>query len=148
MTNGKHEQAVAALFATLRAAALAADPLLADVVRNNPTEIETPTVRPLWLVKAGAAGDPVESLSPHTFLWTRRAEVEIALVPASTETALDAAIQAVGDALRVDPTLGGVVQDSWPDAPTLLQESPDGATIYRAAIVPINMMYTSLSALG
>jgi hypothetical protein len=105
----------------------------------------------LLILRDGDPGEPEVTLNPVTYLWQHRAELEVvveAATPAERDTALDALLVAIGEALASDPTLGGAVEWSEAGAPRTEDLAIEGAAALRGAVVPVTLVYTSATALG
>lgn len=120
----------------------------ADVKRN----VDVPqSVGPggLAVLRDGEPGEPEVSLSPPLYAFDHRAELELYIERRdNTEMVLDALLADIGDALAVDPTLGGLVDHCEPTAPTLEPLSGDGGDPLRVARLAILLIYVTASPLG
>jgi len=106
------EDILAALFQTL-------DTALAANVRRNEVLPERVPAEGLVILRDGEPGEPDVTLNPRTEFYAHRVEIE-AYVPRDTvgggEAALDALLGAIGSALKIDPSLGGLAENLTPSA--------------------------------
>lgn len=105
----------------------------------------------LVILRDGDPGEPEVLLSPLTYLWQHRAEVEVIVQqgPADTaSTVLDGLLAAIGTALAADRTLAGLAD--WLDwgGPQTRDLAIDGAAGLRAAVVPVILHYASADPLA
>ena len=109
----RREQILAALSVVL------AGQLAAPVRRNEVLPEKVPAVG-LVILRDGEPGEPDITLNPRTEFYAHRVELEV-YVPRDPsgggEAALDQLLGAIGAALRVDETLGGLAENLTPSAP-------------------------------
>jgi hypothetical protein len=121
----------------------------ATVKREAPLPETVPTGG-LIILRDGDPGDPEVVLSPITYLWEHQTEIEVILQRGQHDdsAALDALLMAVGQALAVDRSLGGLAE--WLDwgAPKTSDLAIDGAAALRGATVPVTIHYGSSDPLG
>jgi hypothetical protein len=120
------------------------------VLRNEVLPAKVPAGG-LVILRDGDPGEPEVTLNPVNYLWQHRAELEVvveAATPAERDTALDALLVAIGEALANDPTLGGAVEWSEAGAPRTEDLAIEGAAALKGAMVPVKLIYTSASSLG
>ncbi len=104
----------------------------------------------------GAQGDldtgtPEVTLSPLQYHYEHRAEVEVIVqgkTPASRDTAFDVLLSELATAISVDRTFGGLCDWTEAEAPQPVDLSVEGAEALKAAIVPVNLIYTTADPLG
>jgi hypothetical protein len=140
----RREEVLTALFACLRAIPGAI------VKREEPLPEKVPAAG-LVILRDGDPGEPEVLLSPLTYLWQHRAEIEVIVqqAPAQTATAeLDALLSEVGIALSADRTLEGMVDWVEWGAPQTRDLAVDGAAGMKAAVVAVTLHYASSDPLG
>ncbi|MDX9862646.1 MAG: acyl-CoA transferase [Rhodospirillales bacterium] len=140
----RREDVLTALFARLRAMPGAA------VKREEPLPEKVPAAG-LVILRDGDPGEPEVLLSPLTYLWQHRADIEVIVQQAPSETAtaaLDTLLSEVGVALSADRTLGGLVDWIEWGAPQTRDLAIDGAAGLKAAVVTVTLHYASSDPLG
>lgn len=139
----KREQILAALFA-----ALATIPGGVVVLRNEVLPTRIPRAG-LVILRDGDPGEPEITLSPLTYHWEHRAEVELFVDGKSgREAAFDALCEAVGQCLAGDRTLGGRCDWIEAGAPAPVDLPVDGASTIKAAVLFVTLHYASGDALA
>lgn len=138
------EQVLLALLAAIEAAA----PLGVKVARNIVLPARIPSSG-MVILRDGVPGDAEVLMSPPLYYYEHLAEVEIIVDrPASTRDAVfDTLKQAVGAALAVDRTLGGLCDYVVGQSPSPLMLPIDGADGMKAATIPVMLMYGSADPL-
>ncbi len=122
----------------------------ATVKRNEALPEKVPAGG-LLILRDGDPGEPEVTLSPATWIWNHLAQLEVFVAGATSEVrdaALDALLEAVGQALAADRTLGGLCDWSEPQAPEPDDVAIEGAAPIRAARVPILLLYGSSEPMG
>ena len=140
----KREQVVDAV-RTLIAAALP----LAEVKRNldKPERISPGG---LIIVRDGDPGEPDVLLSPLTYIYTHRVVIELAAYASDTltrEQVLDQMLAAIGTAIMVNRTLGGLCDFLETEAPTSDDIEAAGAKAGRWAEAAIIASYATANPL-
>lgn len=139
----KRETVLLALLSRLTTAGLV-------VERNLAVPLDIPAGGFLVL-HDGTPGQPETTLSPLTYHYRHRAQLDLA-VTAATGTATDAAFDvlasAVGAALAADRTLGGTCDWVEAEAPDTEQIAPDGAAPVKGAVIGIVLHYSTSDPLG
>ena len=104
----------------------------------------------LVILRDGDPGEPEVLLSPLTYLWQHRAEIEVVVQKAAAEApaALDALLAEIGMALSSDRTLGGLVDWVEWSAPHTRDLAIDGAAGLKGAVVTVTLHYVSSDPLG
>lgn len=97
------------------------------------------------VVRAGDPGDPDVDLSPLTYNYAHRIPLEVVM---ADEEALDAAMMAIGAAIDVDRTLGGLVEWLEAEAPSTQNVRADTAAAQRGAVLSLLASYATLSPLS
>ncbi|MEL6218601.1 MAG: acyl-CoA transferase [Pseudomonadota bacterium] len=141
---------------TVRETALTAlDTLLKGLVgltalRNISVPVEIPADG-LLILRDGNPGEPEVLLSPLTYIFSHRAEVEV-LVQAGTETERDARFDAllasIAAAIAADQTLGGTCDWVEAEAPEPSDVPIEGADQIKAAVLPVILEYVTNDRLG
>ena len=134
--TSKREQVLAALHTRLET--LAAPVLRGDVLpeRIPPTG--------LIILRDGRPGDPEVTLSPLTYFYEHRADLEVVIQAGNGRDALfDALTVAIGTALAADRTLGGLCDWVEAEAPEPVDLPIEGAAALKAAIITIVLHYAT-----
>jgi hypothetical protein len=121
----------------------------ATVKREEPLPEKVPAGG-LVILRDGDPGEPEVLLSPLTYLWQHRADIEVIVQKAPDEApaALDALLAAVGSALSADRTLGGLVDWVEWSAPQTRDHAIDGAAGLKGAVVTVTLHYASSDPLA
>jgi hypothetical protein len=140
MAESYMEQVLKALVAQIEQAA----PAGVEVLRNAilPTRIPA---KGLVIVRDGDPGEPEVLMSPPYYYYEHVAEVEIIVDrPAGVQdTVFDELKQAVGAAIEADRTLGGLCDYVIGQAPAPMLLPIDGGEGFKAATIPVVLMYGS-----
>ncbi len=133
----RREQILAVLAAVL------AGQLAAPVRRNEVLPEKVPAVG-LVILRDGEPGEPDITLNPRTEFYAHRVELEV-YVPRDPsgggEAALDQLLGAIGAALRVDETLGGLAENLTPSAPETGALALEGAPPMLTARIIVTIEY-------
>lgn len=133
----RREQILAALAAVLAG-------LLAAPVRRNEVLPEKVPAAGLVILRDGDPGEPDITLNPRTEFYAHRVELEV-YVPRDPsgggEAALDQLLGAIGAALRVDETLGGLAENLTPSAPETGALALEGAPPVLTARIIVTIEY-------
>lgn len=133
----RREQILAAL------AAVFAGQLAAPVRRNEVLPEKVPAAG-LVILRDGEPGEPDITLNPRTEFYVHRVELEV-YVPRDPsgggEAALDQLLGAIGAALRVDETLGGLAENLTPSAPETGALALEGAPPMLTARIIVTIEY-------
>lgn len=123
-------------------------PLAALVLRDEVLPERIPAAG-LIILRDGQPGEPEVTLSPLHYHYQHRAELEV-VVQAGTgrASAFDGLIAAIGTALESDRTLGGLCDWVEPEAPASVDLPVEGAAALKAAVITINLHYTTASPLA
>lgn len=138
--TSKSETVLQALFAALEAAR----PENARVLRNETLPERIPQGG-LIILRDGTPGEPEVLLSPPSYYYEHRAEIDIIVdrPPALRDAVFDAAKSAVGSAIAADRTLGGLCDYVFGEAPAPLLVPIDGADSLKAATLQVVLIYGS-----
>lgn len=104
----------------------------------------------LVILRDGDPGEPEVLLSPLTYLWQHRTDIEVIVQKPPTEApaALDAVLAEIGSALGADRTLGGLVDWVEWSAPQTRDLAIDGAAGLKGAVVTVTLHYASSDPLA
>jgi len=103
----------------------------------------------LIILRDGQPGEPEVTLSPLRYHYQHRAELEVVVqAPNDRATALDTLIASIGAALEADRTLGGLCDWVEPEAPASVDLPVEGAAALKAAVITINLHYTTTGPLA
>ncbi|WP_428540042.1 acyl-CoA transferase [Profundibacter sp.] len=105
----------------------------------------------LLILRDGDPGTPEVTLSPLQYHFEHRAEVEVIVqgkMPAARDAVFDALLAELASAITADRTLGGLCDWVEAEAPQPVDLPVEGAEALKAAIVPINLTYTTADPLG
>ena len=130
------ETILAALHARLSA--------LPATVRRNEVLPEKIPAAGLVILRDGDPGEPDVTLNPRTEFYSHRVEIEVFMardVTGGGETALDALLGAIGTALRIDPSLGGLAENLTPSAPETGALAIEGAAPILTARLVVTVEY-------
>ena len=135
------ETVLAALHARLQ-------PLVARTLRDEVLPERIPAAG-LIILRDGQPGEPEVTLSPLRYHYQHRAELEV-VVQASTgrASAFDDLIAAIGAALEADRTLGGLCDWIEPEAPASVDLPIEGAAALKAAVITLNLHYSTTGPLA
>ena len=137
----KSETVLQALFAILDTNKPAGSKLL-----RNATLPERIPSGGIAILRDGDPGRPEVLLSPATYIYEHRAEIDVvieAAAPTTRDAAFDLWKSAIGTALATDRTLGGLCDYVLGDAPAPLDLMLEGADGMKAATVGIVLTYSS-----
>ena len=122
--------------------------LAATVLRDEVLPERIPPAG-LIILRAGQPGEPEVTLSPLRYHYLHRAELEVIVqTPGIRATAFDTLIAAIGTALAIDRTLGGLCDWVEAEAPASADLPIDGAVALKAAAITVVLHYTTADPLG
>ena len=132
----KRELVLAALHARLQT-------LAAPVLRGDVLPERIPATG-LVILRDGKPGDPEVTLSPLTYFYAHRAELEVVIQAGTGRDALfDALAASIGAALATDRTLGGLCDWVEAEAPEPVDLPIEGAAALKAAVITIVLHYAT-----
>jgi hypothetical protein len=102
------------------------------------------------ILRDGDPGEPDVLLSPPEYVYAHRADIEVVVdgaTPATRDGTFDSIMIAIGAALALDRTLGGLCDYIETVAPEPIDLSVDGAPGLKAAVVPLVLHYGSADPL-
>ena len=130
---------------------------LADLLRTIPHvpvlrgEVLPERIPPagLLILRDGTPGEPGVTLSPMTFHFQHRAELEMIVQSAKDRDALfDALVAQISAVIAADRTLQGLCDWIEPEAAEPVDLPVEGAASLKAGIIPITLHYATSDALG
>ena len=117
--------------------------LAAPVLRGDVLPERIPATG-LIILRDGKPGDPEVTLSPLTYFYEHRAELEVVIQSGTGRDALfDALTADIGAALASDRTLGGLCDWAEAEAPEPVDLPIEGAAALKAAIITIVLHYAT-----
>jgi hypothetical protein len=132
----KRETILAALHARLQT-------LAAPVLRGEVLPERIPGTG-LIILRDGKPGEPEVTLSPLTFFYEHRAELEVVIQAGTGRDALfDALTADIGAVLTADRTLGGLCDWVEAEAPEPVDLAIDGAATLKAAVITVVLHYAT-----
>ena len=132
----KRELVLAALYARLQT-------LAAPVLRGEVLPERIPATG-LIILRDGKPGDPEVTLSPLTWFYEHRAELEVVIQAGNGRDAMfDALASSIGALLAADRTLGGLCDWIEAEAPEPVDLPIEGAAALKAAVIVIVLHYAS-----
>ena len=132
----RRETILAALHARLQA-------LAAPVLRGDVLPERIPATG-LIILRDGKPGEPEVTLSPLTYFYEHRAELEVVIQAGTGRDALfDALTADIGAALDADRTLGGLCDWVEAEAPEPVDLPIDGAATLKAAVITVILHYAT-----
>src|SRR6056297_1581796 len=97
----------------------------------------------LLILREGEPGEPEVTLSPLTYHYQHRAEIEAVVQGADRDTAFDTLIASIGTALAADRTLGGLCDWVEAEAPRPVDLAVEGAASLKAATISVVLHYST-----
>ena len=131
----QRETILAALHARL--SALQATTLRGDVL---PERIPTDG---LLILRDGEPGEPDVTLSPLTYHYQHRVEIEAVVQGPDRDGAFDMLCACIGAALAADRTLGGLCDWVEAEAPQPVDLPVEGAASLKAAVIRVSLFYAT-----
>lgn len=131
---GIRETVLAALRARLQS--LAATALRGDVL---PERIPAAGI---VILRDGDPGEPEVTLSPLTYHYEHRAEIEAIVQGSSRDAVFDTLCGNIGAALAADRTLGGLCDWVETEAPRPVDLPVEGAAGLKAAVITVILHYS------
>ena len=132
----KRETVLAALHVRLQT-------LAAPVLRGDVLPERIPATG-LIILRDGKPGDPEVTLSPLTYFYEHRAELEVVIQAGTGRDALfDALTASIGAGLAADRTLGGLCDWVESEAPEPVDLPIEGAAALKAAVIVVVLHYAT-----
>ena len=137
----KRETILSALHARLQT-------LAAPVLRGEVLPERIPATG-LIILRDGKPGEPEVTLSPLTWFYEHRAELEVVIQAGAGRDALfDALTASIGVVLAGDRTLGGLCDWVEAEAPEPVDLPVDGAATLKAAVITVILHYATQDPLN
>lgn len=129
---------------------------LADLLRTIPHvpvlrgEVLPERIPPagLMILRDGEPGEPEVTLSPLTYHYRHRAEIEAVVQGANRDATFDALCASIGAVIAADRTLGGLCDWVEAEAPQPVDLPVEGAASLKAAVIPVILHYSTTDPLG
>ena len=138
--TSKREQVLAALHTRL-------ETLAAPVLRGDVLPERIPATG-LIILRDGRPGDPEVTLSPLTYFYEHRAELEVVIQAGTGRDAMfDALTADIGATLAADRTLGGLCDWVEAEAPEPVDLPIEGAAALKAAVITVVLHYATSNPL-
>ena len=96
----------------------------------------------LLILRDGEPGEPEVTLSPLTYHYQHRAEIEAVIQGTDRDAAFDAFCASIGASIAADRTLGGLCEWIEAEAPRPVDLPVEGAASLKAAVIPVILHYT------
>ena len=117
--------------------------LAAPVLRGDVLPERIPT-NGLIILRDGKPGDPEVTLSPLTYFYEHRTELEVVIQAGDGRDALfDALTADIGAVLAADRTLGGLCDWVEAEAPETVDLPIEGAAALKAAVITVVLHYAT-----
>ena len=101
----------------------------------------------LLILRDGEPGEPDVTLSPLTYHYQHRAEIEAVVQGSDRDVAFDTLCASIGAALAADRTLGGLCDLIEAEAPQPVDLAVEGAASLKAGIIPVVLHYVTMDPL-
>lgn len=101
----------------------------------------------LLILRDGEPGEPEVTLSPLTYHYQHRAEIEVVVQGSDRDVAFDTLCTSIGAALAADRTLGGLCDWIEAEAPQPVDLAVEGAASLKAGIIPVVLHYVTMDPL-
>lgn len=132
----KRELVLAALHARLQT-------LAAPVLRGEVLPERIPATG-LVILRDGKPGEPAVTLSPLTYFYEHRAELEVVFQAGTGRDAVfDGLTASIGAALATDRTMGGLCDWVEAEAPEPVDLPIEGAAALKAAVITVVLHYAT-----
>lgn len=102
----------------------------------------------LLILRDGEPGEPEVTLSPLSYHYQHRAEIEAVVQGADRDNAFDLLCASIGTAIAADRTLGGLCDWVEAEAPRPVDLPVEGAASLKAAVIPVVLHYTTADPLA
>ena len=122
--------------------------LAAPVLRGDVLPERIPSTG-LIILRDGKPGEPEVTLSPVTYFYEHRAELEVVIQAGTGRDAVfDALAANTGAVLAADRTLGGLCDWAEAEAPEPVDLPIEGAAALKAAVITIVLHYATTNPLN
>ncbi|MDT8329190.1 MAG: acyl-CoA transferase, partial [Roseovarius sp.] len=102
----------------------------------------------LIILRDGDPGEPEFTLSPLTYHYEHRAEIEAVVLRPDNDAAFDALVGPIGAVIIADRTLGGAVEWAEVEAPAPQDLPGDNGGVIKAAIIGVVLHYSTSDPLN
>lgn len=102
----------------------------------------------LLILRDGEPGEPEVTLSPQTYHYQHRAEIEAVVQGPDRDVLFDTLTASIGTALAADRTLGGLCEWVEAEAPQPVDLPVEGAASLKAAVIPVVLHYSTADPLA
>ena len=117
--------------------------LTAPVLRGDVLPERIPTTG-LIILRDGKPGEPEITLSPMTYFYEHRAELEVVIqAGAGRDAMFDALTASIGATLATDRTLSGLCDWVEAEAPEPVDLPIEGAAALKAAVITVVLHYAT-----
>ncbi len=121
--------------------------LPATALRSDVLPERLPT-EGLLILRDGEPGEPEVTLSPLTYHYQHRAEIEAFVQGADRDATFDTLCAGIGTTIAADRTLGGLCDWVEAEAPRPVDLPVEGAASLKAAVIPVVLHYTTADPLA
>ena len=102
----------------------------------------------LLILRDGEPGEPEVTLSPLSYHYQHRAEIEAVVQGAARDAMFDTLTASIGTALAAERTLGGLCYWVEAEAPRPVDLPVEGAASLKAGVIPVVLHYATTDPLG
>jgi len=102
----------------------------------------------LLILRDGEPGEPEVTLSPLSYHYQHRAEIEAVVQGPDRDVIFDTLTASIGTALAADRTLGGLCEWIEAEAPQPVDLPVEGAASLKAAVIPVVLHYSTADPLA
>jgi hypothetical protein len=102
----------------------------------------------LLILRDGDPGEPGTTLSPLTYHYQHRAELEVVVQGADRDTTFAALCTGIGSVISADRTLGGLCDWVEAEAPRPVDLPVEGAASLKAGVITIVLHYSTADPLS
>lgn len=102
----------------------------------------------LLILRDGEPGEPEVTLSPLSYHYQHRAEIEAVVQGPDRDVLFDTLTASIGAVLAADRTLGGLCEWVEAEAPQPVDLPVEGAASLKAAVIPVVLHYSTADPLA
>ena len=102
----------------------------------------------LLILRDGEPGEPEVTLSPLTYHYQHRAEIEAIVQGVHRDAAFDWLLASLGAVIAADRTLGGLCDWVEAEAPQPVDLAVEGAASLKATVIPVVLHYSTADPLA
>ena len=102
----------------------------------------------LLILRDGEPGEPEVTLSPLSYHYQHRAEIEAVVQGPDRDVLFDTLTASIGTVLAADRTLGGLCEWVEAEAPQPVDLPVEGAASLKAAVIPVVLHYSMADPLA